>query len=798
MPQIVKTPDGKEHVFPDEATPDQMKQALSSYLHSTIDIPEGAANENGAAPQSAPMQAPELQARTHGLRAGQDPAPREPSANPTLLERGADMVTGNLRATPETQQLPDWVTMPELNEMSLGAFKTGLGTMMSSPEETVQIIKANFPNTQVRQDEKGNFLLRSSIDGQEYAIKPGLTMGDVPRILGGLVAFMPAGKAATAAGAALAGAGTQAAIEGTQVATGGNLDNGEVATAGLLGGAGKLLEKYIGAAKSPFRRGGSAKEAAPAVVAAAPEAPVAPAAAATGLAPEEAQKQVGELLKKATSRSPFAKSAQRKLAEMADVNPEAKAAADRLGIDLPADVFSDNPQIRSAAGLTRSAAGSDAEASWRNTVSKAVDRADELMRDFDAQYVEGSVSPATASDKIRGALTSTREALNKEASDIYERVNEAVPKNTPVTFDALNRTLGQIVEEVGESGLSAQERAMMKMAQDNKTTYGRLIREKNLIGQAIKGKDSPYGNMEAGALKRLYGALAEDQLANVGAIGGEELRRQLSAANLIYGKERALGERITDLFGADEAGSIAGKLRSVITGAAKGDAGDFNRLLDTVPEDLRKEAVATALASVARSNRGAEKGAFGFAEYADLYPKLRSNPVVFKRIADTLGPEATSTMRDLFDISRRITDARANVLQTGKANQALKDALAADGLVSKILSTTAGRAATSAAGSIFGPAGGAVSSVAMDALATGGKDAVKAAGKLFASDEFQRLATEAAKGKATPAAVNGVANSGAFRSFVKASRLNLTPQNSVQWLTNAMQSAKNFDEEKPQ
>jgi hypothetical protein len=130
--------------------------------------------------------------------------------------------------------------------------------------------------------------------------------------------------------------------------------------------------------------------------------------------------------------------------------------------------------------------------------------------------------------------------------------------------------------------------------------------------------------------------LADDQLTNVGNIGGEELRQQLRAANLIYAKERALGKRIVNAFGQDIEGSVANKMRTAITGAAKGDAGEFNRLLKTVPEDLRKETLATALASVTRSARGAEKGGFGFSEFADIYPKLRANPPVYKTIVDTL------------------------------------------------------------------------------------------------------------------------------------------------------------------
>jgi hypothetical protein len=94
-------------------------------------------------------------------------------------------------------------------------------------------------------------------------------------------------------------------------------------------------------------------------------APAAPAAVPAAVA-EVTEEEVGNLVKKASGTGFGSSAARDKLADLAQVNVAAKEAADRLGIQLPADVFSDNPQVRAAAGLTRSAAGSEAEAAWRN------------------------------------------------------------------------------------------------------------------------------------------------------------------------------------------------------------------------------------------------------------------------------------------------------------------------------------------------------------------------------------------------------------------------------------------------
>lgn len=760
-----------------------------------------------------------------------------------FLESVGEMVTGSRRATQATQTLPEWTAMPELNQMSVASFKTALGTLLSNPSETVQILQANFPGVQVRQDEKGNFILRSSVNQQEYAIPPGISVGDIPRILGGFLAFTPAGRATTIPGAVAASAGTQAVIEATQAGTGGRFDTGEVGMAGAAGGAGQVLQRTVQAAVPAARQAvqrvtgrraaptpAAPAAAAPAARPAAPgarieptlepmPAPATPAAAAAQAAPEqpivqaaaqavpeqpvaqvatEAFEEVGDLVRKASGSGPGSAAAKAKLADIAQVNPDARAAAERLGMDLPFDVFSDNPQVRAAVGLTRSVAGGEAEAAWVNTVRNAITKADDVVQQFDAAFIEGRPAPGATSQRILDSLNATRNQLFKDADVIYKRVDETIPKTSPVQFPRLTQTLDEVLAEVGEKGLTAQEKKLYELATDPNATYGRLLREKNLIGQAVAGKESPYGNMTAGDLKRLYGALAEDQLTNVGTIGGDALRQELRAANLLTAKKKALENRIVGAFGKEIDGSVATLMQSAIKSAAKGDAAQFNKLMKVVPPELRKETIATALASVSSSARAGQEGAFGFAEFAKTYRGLRANPPVYKQVIEILGKDADPVLRDLFEISRRITDARAQVLTTGKANQALVEALKAEGLVGKVMqSTMAQRAVTGAASAI--PGGGFVAPDIVQFMSKGNADAVKAAGRLFASDDFQKLAIEAAtKAEPSTAALRRTAMSKAFGDFAKAAKLPQSLDARVQWLQSAVQTGRQFNQEQEQ
>jgi len=236
-------------------------------------------------------------------------------------------------------------------------------------------------------------------------------------------------------------------------------------------------------------------------------------------------------------------------------------------------------------------------------------------------------------------------------------------------------------------------------------------------------------------------------------------------------------------------------MRTAITSASKGDTGDFNRLLKAVPEDLRKETIATALASVTRSTRGAEKGGFGFSEFADIYPKLRANPPVYKTIVDTLGEDSAGVLRDLFEVSKRVTEARANVLTTGKANQALLQGMQAENLLGKLLESTLAKGTVVAATAMGGPVLAGGTSMVMTALTQGNKEGVKAAGKLFADESFQSLLVESAtRGTPSKATINKAANSQSFKKFADAVKLPKQVDQRIQYLESALQSGRNIEE----
>ncbi|VXD08635.1 putative prophage DNA transfer protein [Enterobacterales bacterium 8AC] len=227
------TANGKTFTFPQGTSTDDIGSAIDEYF----------------AGQAQPQQQQPMNAYAQGMvdtnaalaQSREDDA----TAAKGFRERAVDAITGSSQMTPELEGLQNIGSAPELNELSMNAFKAGIGQLFGSDASQMQILQ-NMGG-KLSQDSKGNVVV--SLPSGDYALnKPGLSPQDVTSFLANALAFTPAGRGASILAATGKSAATDVALQGAVQAAGGeSIDPLQTVLSAGIGGAGKAAEKGVSA-----------------------------------------------------------------------------------------------------------------------------------------------------------------------------------------------------------------------------------------------------------------------------------------------------------------------------------------------------------------------------------------------------------------------------------------------------------------------------------------------------------------------------------------------------------------------
>lgn len=737
-----------------------------------------------------------------------------------------EAITGTERETPTTQALPDWASMPELNTFSMASFKSALGTMMTNPQETVQVIQSNFPGVQVSQDEKGNFVLQSSIDGQLYAIKPGFQVSDIPRAAGALAAFTPAGRATTLPGMAAAAGGTQAAIEATQAVTGGRFDAGEVATTAALAPvlpAAVRGVQAVRAARAPVApaAGPVAPAGAPMGTAMAPAAPAAPvraAAAAPEVQPSAMQvtppaapaaamtpQELATTARTAAEGGMGATRATSVLAGQAAPDPKVLEAARRLGIDeyLQPDHLTSNQAYRELAQAVKSIPGSQTRAAEIQGLEQVGLRADRLINE-----IGGTTDLSKLNQAVRTQLDQTVTNLANQADDAYKALRTQIPSQTRGEATNVLEFVQRRADDLdGAENLSALEKMvrsklMPKPIKDEAgnvigtraPTYALIDDVRRDVGAAAR-QAGPFADADTGLAKQLYRLIDDDQFALAqGAGQGESYRLAKSLVQMRKGFE----DDMVSLFGRQLDQSLVGKLESATMSLTKGDADKLAKILTAIPKDMRQMVTASALNTA--FGKATQNGALNFNTYAKWYEGLLANKQAYAALMANLPQPARKQLSDLYRVASNVSKATRERITTGRIQAVQQELQGADNLLTNIYGV-AKRAAVGlpieAATSAVGLPGAGIASGLAAALTKTKPGALKAADELISSPEFQRLAVETVSTGNQPskATVKAVLMSQSFQKFADAVKLPREMSAREKFIVQSLQAQEQFDQE---
>lgn len=616
------------------------------------------------------------------------------------------------------------------------------------------------------------------------------------------------GRGGTIAGEATRGAVYGGLMGAGEPAAGADLTErltGGVIGAGLGGAIGGAAQRVLGgglpraveispAGGAPEMPAGVIAPEAPPVAAVAPEvAPAAPAGMAEEVVIEAATmtpQEIGDLARKAVGRGPGSAKAKSQLATLAKSNPEAVAAADRLGLELPVDVLSDNAQLRSLTGLARSEVGSEAETAWGETARSVIQRANQAMDELGA-----TTDLTQVSADVFKRVDDAQKSLGNQASLLREEVEATFNTTDRVEPTRIREWLQSRIDELGGgkeglAALSPEEKKLWGVVSKGQPTYARLNEARDMIGQALNKGTGPWADANLSRVKQLYGALADDQINFIEATAGKEIADKQRAANTLFQEMFKNREQMQDIFGKDLSKSLVPLMQRAITSGSKGDISALNQLVSSVPEDMRGMVLTSALFNAAKTRSGA-RGAeemFSFTNFSKIYRDLRNNKEVYKQIAKAVGPDGDRLLTDLYAISRRMADAESKVLKTGKANQALDNSLNAERLLNRVLK---GAGARLGAATVGGVAAGPVGVAVAGGLTEGAQYIAQGMGKknadkvhaLLSSEQFRNLIDNVGSGGNVDQAINRVASSRPFIDYLKS--IGVEAKQGKNWLRSA-------------
>jgi hypothetical protein len=220
---------------------------------------------------------------------------------------------------------------------------------------------------------------------------------------------------------------------------------------------------------------------------------------------------------------------------------EVVAASERLGVSVPRAVATDSMAVQRAAAGARNVpfAGDPLVKAAEGTIQGLGQKADEVATAMGGADRLGAGS--TASGGIRDWITGKSAAVVSKAYDDVERavnpnVRSPLPTTQQVVADIAARRQNALLQ--GES--KAINEVLPAVQSPNGLNFQGIKDLRSTIGEQLKRGILPEG-MDAGELKRIYGALSDDLKNAAEAAGGprgKQLFERANALNAAVAKRR--------------------------------------------------------------------------------------------------------------------------------------------------------------------------------------------------------------------------------------------------------------------
>lgn len=603
-----------------------------------------------------------------------------------------DAVTGEKRKTESTEKASALMDMPEISRGNL--FAT-MASMFTGGQEFADIMKQIYPEMEIKQDEKGNFLFKSMDTGKWHTDKPGISKSNIPQLIANAATFFRAGKQPTLRGRMMTSGATQAGIEGLQSQLGGQADISDVALAVASEPIGDVVAAVPGVAKKGLSKGVEFLK---------------------NLIPEQiaetqmtsGAEQFGTMAKEAVKSKFLRTNKIRSLSNELPIDEGVFNDAERLGLTeyLQPDHLTTNQAYKSYSQAIKSLPGSKAKQLEIEGLQKIAEKGSELIEQFG-----GTEDYSTLSFDIKQNMKKTIDGLEDQSNKLYNELRDSIdPKTEVETNNILNFIENRADELGGFENISAIEKNIYKKLKPKKIddvinditgyapiisktaeetarseqktklpTYALLDSIRKDITSAKYSRQGPFKDAQTGLLKKLESLLMDDQLIVADDLNVSDL---FNAARKTVAIRKGIEDDMSSIFGREIEKSLIPPLTSAIKGLPDGNVDNFINFIKRIPENNRQEVVASGL-SVAMGKQ-AKNGNMNFKNFSDYWKRLKENKKAYTALMSNLPPESSSLLNSYANISRAINET-SRFIGTGRLNAIEKAMNGTDNLIGKIM-----------------------------------------------------------------------------------------------------------------
>ena len=278
------------------------------------------------------------------------------------------------------------------------------------------------------------------------------------------------------------------------------------------------------------------------------------------------------------------------------------------------------------------------------------------------------------------------ENFKTKSGELYDKVEQYLPKGTPIPAQNTLKTLAEITKPV--QGMEQTVGFLMdksigslsekfsndlqnnaKMGRGNTVPYDGIKKLRTVIGDKLAS--TPNDDLGRPNLNKLYGSLTED-MKNA-AYSDPQAKAAWDRANKYY---KVGQKRLTEVSGVvDKAGGTEGIFKAATSGTKDGNS-TFKAVMQSLPKDAQRTVSATIIRKLGQANPGvqnAEGDVFSMGTFLTNWNKL--SPAARSTMIDRFGPDFRKNMDSLSRVTDNVKSGSkyiSNPSGTAGANENIK------------------------------------------------------------------------------------------------------------------------------